>query len=322
MLVAVSLGAIKQQDQLDFYDIFFRLMDKIDPEQQVDVLKKLNAIVLKYTRVKVYCVQKGWITRILQRLFEDVSSHSVGLELVTVCGNLCAFSVSVREVRMLLRLMKSQKSDRRPLCWPVMLSILQKSAEVSPNSPPLYFDSSGVLSGISLPAFSKLPSSGLSFAAMLRVESFSHPSLGSDQIYEPCIFALCDDKNCGIVVFFSLNFIAIQSISTGKRPVKVLSTFPFKQGQWYHVMISWEYHMIGSDVCSLFIDGQLKGQYNIPYPKNSSNLTKSSVLTFKTDRISNISNLIGQISQFIFIDGPLTNEQGKDTCYLSLYFWL
>src|SRR5690242_5039667 len=133
---------------------------------------------------------------------------------------------------MLVRLMKSQQPDRRPLCWPVMLSILQKSAEISPNSPPLYFDSSGVQSGLLLPPYPRLPSSGFSFACMLRVESFHHPQLKSDQQYEPCIFALCDEKNSGVVVFFSVNFIAIQSMSQGKKAVRFASAFPFKVGQW------------------------------------------------------------------------------------------
>merc|ERR1711991_755225 len=75
----------------------------------------------------------------------------------------------------------------------------------------------------------------------------------------------------GVVLLFSLGhrychdrllsfflFLCLLSSSNGKRPVRVLSTFPFKQGQWYSVILSWEYHLIGSDVCSLFVNGMKK----------------------------------------------------------------
>lgn len=309
VLVALSLGGIAHE--LDFYGVFFRLLEQVPLDVQMVVLGQLNNIVSRYTRVKVYCVRRGWTLRTVRLLVNSQSFDAVHGELVRLCGSLASFSISVREVRILLRLMRSTQPDRRPACWTSLLGVLQSAAQsCSPGVPTVYFDSSGVSSGILLPSFPRLPSGSLSINMWVRVESFHHPAVPQGaRPYEPVLIALLDEKDSGLIVRFSSNFLVFQAQTAGKRPTRFSVTVPFRPGQWYCVALSHEYHLIGSDQITVYIDGQMRGQNALPYPKNAGPMSRSSLCCLKDD--DHHSNLIGQIATVSIIDGELNNPSAK-----------
>ena len=303
ILVALSLSPCSVQ--LDFFGVFFRLLDRL-PEES-GVLAQLNATAARYTRVRVYCVENDWILRLL-RMLVDMPGSERQDQLVGLCCTLAEFCITVREIRVLLRLMKSNKAGMRPHAWPMLLRVFQKSAETSPG-PTVYWDFSGVSSGLVLPGFKRLPSTGISFCAWVRIEAFEHPALAGQPNrngYSPVVLALCDERGQGLMVKFTTNFLVVQAESTGKKPVRCQVTFPFATGQWYHVQVSFEYHFIGSDDATVFIDGQMRGQFHVPYPKNAGPLTRSSVGCYKSDGDSfpHKHALIGQMSSLLLLEGP------------------
>jgi hypothetical protein len=280
-LVASSLSG---SFPLDFLSVLL-LLHARQPDEQL--LQQLNALVQRHTRLKRACVLAGWTERLLRELARDQQPL-----LMMLCSTLASFSVGVGDVRVLLRFAQSHQ-QQRPACWPLVVNMLESAASRSPG-PCEYYDCSGSSSGLLLPQLPKLPGNGLTFTCWLRVEAFGR---------EPVLLALCDETDQGLVIKFSSNFMVLQSQSAGKKAVCFSVTFPFKTGQWYNVAVTHEYHFVGSDQISVFVDGQMRGQFALPYPKNAGPLTCATVGCLKTDRRSN-HTLVGQVSAFFLLDGP------------------
>ncbi len=241
-------------------------------------------------RLRRACVAAGWTRRLLSLLAVD----SAEPQLLALAQTLASAAAAPDDVRALLRLARTTLSIRRPAAWPLALGLLQ-SAAARQHGPSCFYDLSGHSSGLLLPPFAKLPSSGLSFCCWIRVEAFGRTS-------EPILLALCDDNDQGLIVKFSSNFLAISSQNAGKKAVCFSATFPFKTGQWYCVALTHEYHMIGSDQASLYVDGQMRGQFALPYPKNAAPLSRASIGCLKTDR-RNVHTLVGQLGMVVFFEG-------------------
>ncbi len=293
MLTASALGG--GSFPVDFLDVLLRLNRSQADDAQL--LAQLNALVSRHTRLRRACVVAGWTSRLLRELVREPQPH-----LLSLCTTLASFSVGVRDVRALVCLAHHDDPALRPASWTLALTMLQSAAARS-FGPSEYYDLSGAASGVLLPVFPKLPSGGVSWAGWVRVEMFGHSA-------EPVLLALCDETDQGIVCKFSSNFLVLQAQSTGKKAACFSATFPFKPGQWYCVAVAFEYHFVGADQASLYVDGQLRGQFAIPYPKNAGPLTRASVGCYKTDR-RNHNTLVGQVSSFFLFDGVLPGAAAR-----------
>ena len=56
---------------------------------------------------------------------------------------LAVFNMSVEELKVMFRLMKSKGSLKRPIYWPLFLNVLKKVG-AKPSGPSVYLDFSGV----------------------------------------------------------------------------------------------------------------------------------------------------------------------------------
>lgn len=292
---------------------------------QVAPVQQLVAAARQYTRVKVYCTQADWTSRVLAHLTTHVRSAEVARELVSLCEELCAFSITARQVRLLLWLMKGRAPKCRSLWWPVLLAVLHRATQAAPG-PAVYFDFAGVQSGISLPPFARLPSGGVSVALWLRCESFAHPQQHEGPAgvpYEPCVYTLTDEHGVGLALKFSSNVLVVDSVAApGKPPTRVRSVFPFRTHQWYCVAVTHEYHFLGSDECRLFVDGIERGKFSLPYPKAVA-LTRAyfGCAAPARARPAHLSALIGQMGPMVLVEDPLSAPACRGLFELPLEAW-
>lgn len=74
--------ATSPSQKLDFLLIFFDLMEKVDPKAQQALLQKLCALVSGSVRLKQFCCQKNWISRLLEMLTNRNNAAFIGGFLV------------------------------------------------------------------------------------------------------------------------------------------------------------------------------------------------------------------------------------------------
>ena len=131
--------------ELDFFSVFFQLLPRCGTSLQVVLLKRLNGtrststatrswavlcehatpcgggvrltlnstigpdLVSESDRVKGYCCQMGWVTRLLHMLhYQPLDSEVVLRELFILMESLGSFSLSSRELKQLLRFLYGQ----------------------------------------------------------------------------------------------------------------------------------------------------------------------------------------------------------------------
>jgi hypothetical protein len=286
---------------VDFLEVVLEL-DALFPSERL--LDQLSALLLKHTRLRRACVLQGWTSRLLLLL-----QHRP--VLVSLCAALLSFSPAPNDIRALLRLARPLPEERAA-AWPLLLLLLQHAAtRQDARAPAFFYDFCGAASGIHLPA-TKLPSGGFSWASWIRVEAFAKTT-------EPYLLNLADETDQGVALKFSSNFMVVQSSQSGKKPVSFSATFPFKTGQWYFVCFTHEYHMIGSDqgfcclffFCSfltieacLYVDGQLRGQFALPYAKSAGQLNHATVGCCRGDRRSQ-HTFVGQMGAMALLDTVL-----------------
>ncbi len=121
-LVSVALG-VHSCIPDDLYDSIFQQLDLASEDIQLRVMQKLNQATQRYTRVKLFCTRAGWTPRLLQRFVQSVDNRVMAAELVTLCSTLCAFSVTVKEMRLLLRLMRGSTAKQRCVMWCVCVCV-------------------------------------------------------------------------------------------------------------------------------------------------------------------------------------------------------
>jgi hypothetical protein len=343
-LLGVALGGAAEQGEL--WDAFFPPATDTEVGEQLGLVRELRDVVARYTRVRVYLSARGWSARLLQRMLMFASQNGPALtqEVATIAALLAAFSTTVKEVRLLLRLLKGTSSDARPPWWCAVLEILRRaadgvlasvatvqSASAAVGTPLVYFDFSGVNSGLMLPAFAKLPSGGMTAALWLRCESFvrvqdASVDRASAALYEPCVLSLLDEAGAGLCIKFAQNFLLVETHSGGgKLPSRAKSTVPFQTHRWHCVVVSFDYHMVGRDECFVYIDGLLREHFHLPYPKNCGALRCSAVgaCLDRTPKraVMPANSFIGQVATVLLVEDVVPESVAKALHSLPILSW-
>jgi hypothetical protein len=168
--------------QSDIFFIYFNLLRKCSPSEQIDELKKLNKFVSNWSIIKLYCCKHQWIKRVLEEVIpsylqeenRDEMDSIIGksyvfscllflVEMTVLIEILGSFSVHESELKSLFLLMQDTADQMVRLrfsflqiqfrTWSVLLESLGKMCNTT-EGPSIYFNFPGIQDCVTLTPFS------------------------------------------------------------------------------------------------------------------------------------------------------------------------
>jgi len=213
-----------------------RLMDHCSIALQAELWSHCTAILRKSTRNLQACTEIGLIERILQRI---PSANSMLADLMAdLLGVLASYSITVKELRLLLSLIKVQNNK-----WPRNSTKLLRVLRQMPRrqGPDEFFIFPGKKgSAIALPPISKWPyQNGWTFHCWFRLD----PSTGISMDREkPYLYCFRTSKGIGYSGHFLGNALVITSMKIKGKGFQHCVKYDFKPREWYMVSLVFTYN--------------------------------------------------------------------------------
>ncbi|EGG24619.1 BEACH domain-containing protein [Cavenderia fasciculata] len=308
--------------------LLFSLLKYFSEPLQHKILDTFTPIVLKCTTNQSVCCNCHLIYHLLETINEkNNQTMGVTTKILVLVQNLGDHSVSVRELKKLFTLLKTEQGDiYRPPTTSALLSTLQTIAVSRNPGPSVYFDFDGHDSLIRLPTFDQWPfNKGFSFCAWMRIESFIDPTGTPD--YKPRVFSFLSDSGHGIETLFIYQQIQVQTVhgASHGQPKLVFSNNigskdskdkennvspTFEERKWYFVTIVYSANRFSADEIKIFIDGQQRAKASIKSLKLEGAMTNfcigNNAIVGPIDRHS---PLYGQMGAFNIFDDALSPSQ-------------
>eukprot|EP01133_Synstelium_polycarpum_P008387 gene8387-9862_t len=253
--------------------LMFALLQHFKPDLQHLVLDTFTPIVLKCTTNQSVCCNCHLIFHLLEAIHVPDQPMAITTKLLQLVQYLGCHSVSVRELKKLFGLLKSDAGDHRPPTTSVLLGTLQNIAVSRNPGPSVYFDFDGKESCLSLPAFERWPfAKGFSFCTWLRIESFTDPTGAPD--YKPRLFSFLSEAGVGIEALFAYSQAQVHVVGPGIPSKPVLPTLtPLDERKWYFVCIVYTTSLFSSSDVRLYIDGQIRAKAPLKIPTATGAMT-------------------------------------------------
>ncbi|KAH3756816.1 beach protein [Pelomyxa schiedti] len=296
--------------QIDYLRVLFHFMGQCVRDYQIDLLKKLNySIKLSGMHTAAQLCARHWVLRLLGMLHNS-TSLLIHEELIRLIHTLASFTITVHELKYLLKLMEVNKTER-PVYWPHLLNDVLRA--ITPGEgPDAFWNFSGRNSGLQLPAMVKFPGDGYTFAAWIRFESLADPTC-ADQSFTPYLLSLQTNELNGLEIFIDQRHLTIRTtLNQSKYASKALQHEYFVTKRWYFLVVSHAYRLIATSEVSLFLNGKLVASANLVYPR-ADNMpwcyigtnTSSSAKTSAFPLVANLKQqpLAAQMGQVLMLHG-------------------
>ncbi|DBA78126.1 TPA: hypothetical protein ACH3X2_008097 [Trebouxia sp. C0005] len=211
-------------------------------------------------------------------------------EVLQVTG---AYSVSGRDLRALLSLLKRQGSGPNQLTPPHASLLLHTLCTMARHEgPSAFFDFANESAGILPTTPLQLPTSrGYSFATWLRIEDGSgHPSGTAGRALYALLHRSADIR--GVIASFTGNRVVVRCMAP--KLTEVALPFQFQPNKWYHVVLT---HSTGSALSSsvvrMFVDGNLEASSRFKYAKIADPINACSFAAGLSSRESGVGSAFG-----------------------------
>ncbi|EFA75292.1 BEACH domain-containing protein [Heterostelium album PN500] len=300
--------------------LIFQLLQHFPLELQHQILDTFTPIVLKCTTNQSVCCNCHLIYHLLGAI-NAKQPMEITTKILQLIQYLGYHSVSVRELKKLFGLLKSDDGEHRPPTTSVLLSTLQNIAVSRNPGPQVYFDFDGKDSCINLPTFEKWPfPKGFTFCAWVRIESFVDPTGTPD--YKPRLFSFLNDAGNGIEALFIYQQVQVQTVTNGNQVKTVFpSSLAFEERKWYFVTIVYSTNLFSSSEIKIFIDGQQRAKASVKIP-----IHQGPMNNFKIGNNARCFNearsnpLYGQMGAFNIFDESLSPSQIQSIYSLGANF--
>ncbi|KJE96189.1 neutral sphingomyelinase activation associated factor [Capsaspora owczarzaki ATCC 30864] len=274
---------------------------------QAEIWNTLIAILEKSITNLELCSRWGLIEKLLGRIhvFKDDIALTKVLQLVEVLGRYC---ISVRELRSILRTLKSSDQKLRPRFSVKLMNVLRSMAQE--ERPNVYFHFSGNQSGIMLPCVTKWPyQTGFTFSTWFRIEP-PDPELLKQRLEKPKPYLYCfkTDKGLGYSGHFDGKKLTISfKLSMGKITSDCDVPFDFEPRQWYMFTAVHNYRRIGSSELMCYVNGQLVLKCDIKFVTTTDLFTHCFLGTSTTPSVR--TSFCGQIGATYVFNDALSSAQ-------------
>jgi len=287
--------------------LLFNLLRYFPIKYQHKILDDFTDIVQKCTTNQSVCCNCHLIYILLDAIYKD-QPMEITSKILILIQHLGYHSVTVRELKKLFGLLKSEQGDFRPPTTSLLLSTLQNISVSRNPGPQVYFDFDGKDSCIILPTFDKWPfPKGFSFCTWVRIESFIDPT-GTPE-YSPRLLSFLSDTGCGIEVLFAYQQIQILTVTNSISKPIFTTPFSFEEKKWYFVCIVYSTNLISSNEIRIYVDGQQRAKAPIKL-----NIQGHLMNNFRIGNNSKVSGersnpLYGQMGAFNIFDESLSPSQ-------------
>ncbi|KAG9307178.1 hypothetical protein G9A89_017006 [Geosiphon pyriformis] len=262
-------------------EILLNYFPSMDESPQIQFLERLYYLA-EYTDLNKWTLFKANATnRLLKTLRGTTGQRPLVVESILKLVELvCAFSVKVSDVKLILNLICHKNEDSRKLEESTyyhgpLVKLLNSIAQKENTLDFFYFY--GTNSGIILPRIDKFPTNGYSFFTWFKMDStklhFIHdPSSCKDS--EPRLFSLFNEF-ASVEAYFSKNELHIEC-HKGKEVSKAsMTNFKFTQNRWYFITVVHQPPKRGwkstpSEI-RVLVDGGIKWKTKLEYPVDTPN---------------------------------------------------
>eukprot|EP01105_Mastigella_eilhardi_P025380 TRINITY_DN68_c0_g1_i2.p1 TRINITY_DN68_c0_g1~~TRINITY_DN68_c0_g1_i2.p1 ORF type:complete len:2854 (-),score=674.35 TRINITY_DN68_c0_g1_i2:50-7438(-) len=295
----------------DVLSVLLSLLVDFDHATQIEFLDKFILVLRQCTLNKSYCCKYDSITMLLRQVERTVHDEDLIVRLCKALELMVTHSVSVRELKQLIRLMRSESGDFRPSILPSILQTISIAAR-NREGPEFYYDFGDPDSALILPAFERWPfKNGFTFCTWLRVESY----LISNS-FEPTIFSFSSPDGVGLELVLKDRVPCIRGINhRNDKIVEVPFTdAPLDAKRWYFLSFLDMPHRIGQGEVALAVDAQPRGRMLFKSQKPTSatiNLIGSRHLSHGVPIASQQerTSFYGQMGTISIFDGSLSLQQ-------------
>ena len=321
----------------DIINFMFKLVLSLPDKQKNELIDKFSLLVSKCPLNQVLCCNQQLIFTLLEKIPFVNQDSNLLQRFCSLIEFLGTHKITVKELKRLFLLLKSERGDFRPLGQIRLMKALQFMALSRTIGPITFFDFNGIDSRLELPTLEKWPrSAGYTFCLWLRVESIytennnnniNNNNIDDKHSKKPRIFSFLDQDGNGIECFISIDnskksmikkyFIELLLNNiNGKKYYHKFSSETFELGRWYYIIISHANQMtfrLKEPEISLFVNGKRKERFNLKYPQFSNYLNRSCIGSSSNYSINftNYHYFHGQLGPFILLDESISPFQAK-----------
>uniref|UniRef100_A0A0N5B0I0 BEACH-type PH domain-containing protein n=1 Tax=Syphacia muris TaxID=451379 RepID=A0A0N5B0I0_9BILA len=235
--------------------LMVKLLDNASERLQAEVWSVFVGVVRKSNRNLEACSRIGLISLVLDRLSN--SGSVVSDLLVQLLGVLTSYSISVKETKHFLRVLRASNGH-----WQRNATKLLNVLEEMPkrDGADVFFSFPGTTnSGIALPPLTKWPyQNGWTFSTWLRMDPLNSVNFEKER---PFVYCFRINKGLGYSCYFTGNCLVVSSIrSLGKETARCIR-YELTPRKWHHIAIS---HVYSREI-QCFIDGQLIETFDVTW---------------------------------------------------------
>lgn len=227
------------------------LLDHCPPSLQAEVWSVFIAILKKSMRNLQACTRVGLIEHVLQR-FSQVEEVVADL-VIEMLGVLASYSVTVRELKLLVGCMRATGSK-----WPKhsvkLMSVLRQMPHR--QGPDSFFSFSGKKgAAIALPPLARWPyQNGWTFYTWFRLDPINSVSIEREK---PYLYCFRTSKGVGYSAHFVGNCLIFTSMKVKGKGYQHCVKYEFQPRRWYMVAIVYIYNRWSKSEIKCFVNGQL-----------------------------------------------------------------
>ncbi|XP_076332480.1 neurobeachin-like isoform X2 [Tachypleus tridentatus] len=237
----------KSQNILHMLD----LLDHCPSSLQAEVWCVYIAILKKSLRNLQACTEIGLIEHILKRL--SYAEDIVADLLIEVLGVLASYSITVKELKLLVGSMKAEKG-----CWPrqsvKLLSVLRQLP--IRQCPDTFFSFSGKKgAAIALPPLARWPyQNGWTFSTWFRLDPVNSVNIEREK---PSLYCFRTSKGVGYSAHLVGNCLVFTSMKMKGKGYQHCVKYEFQPRKWYMVAVVYIYNRWSKSEIKCFVNGQL-----------------------------------------------------------------
>ncbi|XP_025413639.1 neurobeachin isoform X3 [Sipha flava] len=227
------------------------LLDHCPPNLQAEIWSVFIAILRKSVRNLQACTDVGLIELVVNRL--ACADTVVADLLIDMLGVLASFSITVKELKLLLGSMKAINGK-----WPKhstkLLNVLRQMPQR--NGPDVFFSFPGKKgSAIVLPPLAKWPyENGFTFCTWFRLDPINSVNIEREK---PYLYCFKTSKGVGYSAHFVGNCLVLTSMKIKGKGFQHCVKYEFQPRKWYMIAIVYIYNRWTKSEIKCVVNGQL-----------------------------------------------------------------
>eukprot|EP00850_Spirogloea_muscicola_P002934 SM000011S19112 [mRNA] locus=s11:883394:901254:- [translate_table: standard] len=254
----------------DVINLIFNVLMESDRSLQVKGVAIFCTLLKESTANKASCVRADLLTLLLH-WFSHEKDPDLWHHLASLVQLIGGYSLNGKDMRFIFNLLKTDAHGHRPKHGAVLLRTLQEM--VKGEGPAVFFECSGLDSGIKVKAPVKWPSShGYSFTCWLRIEAYPSVSQEQTQLLSSSasmgLFTFQSEEKKGCTILIGGHGLVVHSTSSSKIQCCTLP-FNFQLKTWYFISCthSMGRAMTSSSTFKLYVGGKFVASEKLCYPK-------------------------------------------------------